>query len=554
MSHTQWSSIAIWTTAAIVATVSRHSYAAAPTRPNVIVILVDDLGFSDFGCYGSEISTPNIDALAAGGVRFTQFYNTARCSPTRASLMTGLYPHQAGLGHLDSTVHEGSKGTTGKLRADCVTIGEVLGEAGYFTIMTGKWHLGGYRGTPPWSRGFMRSLSSKVGEIYFPNQKQRREDGIDINSNRVDHDDPILGDDWYGPDLITEWGLKFVDEARAADKPFFWYLAHSSVHFPLQAPQEDIARYRGKYLVGWDELREARHRRQIEMGLVDAKWPLTERPPDVRSWESRPVDRKERFDQIMAIYAAMIDRLDRSIGSLVAGLKQRGALDNTLILLLSDNGGNAESGPRGKLEGDEPGGPQSVVFLGQSWATLANTPFWRYKHFTHEGGISTPFIAHWGAGIPSGRRGKLEHQPGHLIDVMATVVEATGATYPTEFNGNAIQPMEGVSLLPAFAGQALERREPIFFEHEGNRAVRAGKWKLVLKHLGPWELYDMEADRTERRNLIDNEPEIARELIAKWNAWAKRADVGPWPGPARADWGDVPPRRRAAGPRANLGQ
>jgi arylsulfatase len=546
--------VAIWLATLAFGFVSVRTAFGAESRPNVIVILVDDLGFSDFGCYGSEIPTPNIDALAAGGVRFTQFYNTARCSPTRASLITGLYPHQAGLGHLDSTVHEGSKGTTGKLRTDCVTIGEVLGEAGYFTIMTGKWHMGGYRGTPPWSRGFQRSLSSKIGEVYFPDQKQRREDGLDINGKRVDHDDPILGENWYGPDLITEWGLKFVDEAQAAGRPFFWYLAHSSVHFPLQAPQEDIDRYRGKYLVGWDKLREARHRRQIEMGLVDAKWPLTPRPPDVPAWDTRTDKAKDRFDHIMAIYAAMIDRLDRSIGTLVSELKERGMDENTLIVLLSDNGGNAESGPRGRLEGDQPGGPQSTVFLGQNWATLANTPFRRYKHFTHEGGISTPFIVHWPAGIPSERNGKLEHQPAHLIDVMATVVEATGATYPAEFNGNTIQPMEGVSLLPAFAGEPLQRKGPIFFEHEGNRAVRAGKWKLVLKHRGPWELYDMEADRTERHNLVDEEQKIAQDLIAKWEAWAKRADVGPWPGPARADWGDVRPARRRANAGASGGQ
>jgi arylsulfatase len=234
---------------------------------------------------------------------------------------------------------------------------------------------------------------------------------------------------------------------------------------------------------------------------------------------------------------------------LVSGLKDRGVLDNTLIVLSSDNGGNAESGPRGRLEGEQPGGPQSTVFLGQNWATLANTPFWRYKHFTHEGGISTPFIAHWPAGIPRERSGTLEHQPGHLIDVMATVIDITEATYPTEFKGNAIQPMEGVSLVPAFAGQPLNRQQPIFFEHEGNRAVRAGKWKLVLKHRGPWELYDMEADRTERRNLIDDEPEIAKDLIAQWEAWAARSDVGPWPGPERTDWGDE--RRRRPRQQAN---
>jgi arylsulfatase len=522
-------------------TTARQLRAQTTARPNIVVILFDDLGWSDLRCYGSEIPTPNIDALAVGGLRFTQFYNTARCSPTRASLLTGLYPHQAGMGHLENVIHENSRGTTGRLRDDCVTMAEVLGAADYFTIMTGKWHLGQDHGTPPWARGFRRSLSSKIGEIYFPNQHQRREDGLHINGRRVSHDDPVLGEDWYGPDLLTEWGLKFVDEALATQKPFFWYLPHSSVHFPLQVPQADIDRYRGKYLVDWDKLRAARHRRQIEMGLVDAKWQISERPPDVPAWDSLSDEEKDRFDHIMAIYAAMIDRLDRSVGTLVAGLRQRGVLDNTLIVVLSDNGGNAESGPRGQLEGYQPGGPESVVFLGQCWATLANTPFRRYKHFTHEGGISTPLIVHWPAGITSERRGQLEHQPGHLIDVMATAVDASGATYPIEFNGHAIQPMEGVSLLPAFNGRKLERKEPIFFEHEGNRAVRAGKWKLVLKHRGPWELYDMEADRTETRNLIDDQPELARELIARWEAWAKRADVGPWPGPARADWGDVPP-------------
>src|SRR5262245_36552584 len=285
-------------------------------RPNIVVFLVDDMGWADIGCYGSEIPTPHIDALAKTGVRFTQFYNTARCSPTRASLMTGLYPHQAGMGHLDNIVFTGTKGYQGKLRDDCMTMAEVLGDAGYFTIMTGKWHLGGANGTPPWKRGFKRSLSAKVGEIYFPDQQQRREQGIDIDGKRYDHDDPYLGKDWYGPDLITSWGLKFVDEAREARQPFFWYLAHSSVHFPLQVPQEDIARYRGKYLVGWDKLREARHKRQIEMGLVDPKWPMTERPAEVFAWDTRNDQQKDRFDHIMAIYAAMIDRLDRSIGTL----------------------------------------------------------------------------------------------------------------------------------------------------------------------------------------------------------------------------------------------
>jgi arylsulfatase A-like enzyme len=518
--------------------INLYAAPASSLRPNIVVILIDDMGFSDLGCYGSEIPTPNVDALADGGLRFTQFYNTARCSPTRASLLTGLYPHQAGLGFLESLVRPNSKGTQGKLRNDCVTIAEVLAPAGYFTIMTGKWHLGHTRGVPAASRGFTRSLSSPIGELYFSNQKQRREDGVFLNGQRLDLDDPQLGSKWYGPDLLTEWGLKFIDEAIAAGKPFFYYLPHSSVHFPLQVPKADFERYRGKYKIGWDKLREARHRRQIEMRLVDPKWPLSPLPPDVPAWETLGEKEHDRYDKLMAVYAAMIDRLDGSIGTLVEGLKARDQFDNTLILVLADNGGNAEAGPDGRLQGKRPGGPGSTVFLGQCWATLNNTPLRRYKHFTHEGGISTPLIAHWPAGIPRERNGQLEHQPGHLIDIMATVVDMTDAVYPTEYTDHAIQPMEGVSLLPAFAGKPLEREAPIFWEHEGNRAVRSGKWKLVMKYKGPWELYDIEADRTEQHNLIDQQPEVAKKLIAQWEAWAERSDVDQWTGPARTDWGE----------------
>ena len=511
--------------------------AAVPAnRPNVVVVLVDDMGFSDLGCYGSEIPTPNIDALAARGVRFTQFYNTARCSPTRASLLTGLYPHQAGMGHLDNVVHEGSKGTAGQLRDDCVTIAEVLGQAGYLACMTGKWHLGQEHGCVPWERGFARVLNSPKGGIHFRKQDYRPD--LFLNGERKRKDDPMFGERWYAADLWTEWGLKFIDEAAEVDRPFFLYLAHCAPHFPLMAPEADIARYRGKYKQDWAGLREARYRRQIEMGLIDSTWPLSEIPPDVPTWNELSDEHKDRFDHIMAIYAAMIDRIDRSVGTLVEGLKERDALDNTLILLLSDNGGNAEGGPFGIYQGKNPGGPASKVFLGQSWATLNNTPFRRYKHFTHEGGISTPLIAHWPAGIENERHGKLEHQPGHLIDLMATVVDVTGAKYPVEYNGHAIQPMEGVSLLPALAGEPLERNNPIFFEHEGNRAVRRGQWKLVMKHKGPWELYDVETDRTEQRNLAKEKPELAKDLQAQWEAWANRADVGPWPGPKRSNWGE----------------
>jgi len=521
------------------------SMAATTPRPNIIVILVDDMGFSDIGCYGSEIPTPNLDKLAEDGVRFTQFYNTPRCSPTRAALLTGLYSHQAGMGWLDNKVEPKSKGFHGRLLPRCVTIAEVLRDAGYFTAMTGKWHLGQQNGTPPWKRGFMRSLNSRYGEVYFPKEFDRPgTEVLYLNGREIRKDSPELGKDWYSTELFTDWGLKFIDEARAEQKPFFLYLAQGAVHFPLRAPAEVIAHYHGKYMQGWDKLREERYACQLKMGIVDARWPLSPRPDDSPAWETRPADRKKRFDEIMSVYAAMVECIDRSVGRLVTGLKDRGVLDDTLIFFLSDNGGNAEGGPSGVTRGTGPiGGPQSYVLLGMNWATLANTPFRRYKHFTHEGGISTPFIAHWPHGIPADRRGSLEKQPGHVIDIMATAVDLAGANYPTKFRGNAILPMEGVSLRPALKGKSLGRKQPIFWEHEGNKAMRDGKWKLVQKWRGPWELYDMEADRTELHNVIAQYPEIAARLQIAWKAWEQRTFTDRWDGPDHTNWGeDITPQ------------
>ena len=285
---------------------------------------------------------------------------------------------------------------------------------------------------PPWNRGFLRWLNSRFGEIYFPKESDKPgTENLYLDGKELRKDSPVFGNDWYSTDLFTEWGLKFVDEARAEKKPFFLYIAQGAVHFPLRAPAETIAKYRGRYLQGWDSLRDQRYAKQLALGLIDPKWPLAPRPPEVPAWDSRPAERQKRFDEIMAVYAAMIERIDLAMGTLVDGLDRRGVLDNTLILFLSDNGGNAEGGPPGVTRGDGPiGGPQSHVLLGMNWATLANTPFRRYKHFTHEGGISTPLIAHWPAGIPAGRRGALEKQPVHLIDIMATAVDLAGASYP----------------------------------------------------------------------------------------------------------------------------
>jgi arylsulfatase len=491
-------------------------------RPNILIILVDDMGFADLGCYGSEIPTPNIDRLAATGLRFTQFYNTGRCCPTRAALLTGLYSHEAGVGHMIED--RGAPGYLGHLNDRCVTIAQVLGEAGYFTAMTGKWHVGQNHGVTPWNRGFQRSLSAPVGGFYYAADPGAV---LDLNGRRLALDDPALPKDWYTTDLWTDYGIKFIDEARAAKKPWLLYLAHNAPHFPLQAPQDEIAKFRNSYKIGWDELRQRRHTRQIELGLLDPDWALSPRPPAVKAWKDVTPTEQDRFDHIMAIYAACIAQVDIAVGRLVAALKERDQLDNTLILLLSDNGANAESGPNGRLEGDQPGGPRSIVFEGQSWATLSNTPLRRYKHFNHEGGIATPLVAHWPAGIAA--KGEFRQQVGHVIDIMATCVDLAGAKYPTELGGKKILPMEGKSLMPAFADKPIER-DAIYWAHEGNAAIRVGNWKLVRMGLeGAWELYDLNADRTELHNVAAQEPKRAAELLAKWNAWAKRTNVLPYP-------------------------
>ena len=531
--------------------------AQTDARPNIIVVLVDDMGWSDIGPYGGEIPTPNLDALAARGARFTQFYSTPRCSPTRASLLTGVYPHQAGMGHLEDVVRRGSAGTTGRLNDRSVTIAEVLRDACYFTAMAGKWHLGQDNGSPPWRRGFDRVLSLRQGGMYFPNQNyqgggdtltRRAREPLYVDGTPQPRDSAMFGENWYSTYLWTDFGLKFIDEARAAKKPFFLYLPHNAPHFPLMAPAELIAKHRGRYAAGWDRLREARYRRQITMGLIEPRWPLSPRDAESPAWESLSDDAKDRFDHLMAVYAAMVDAIDVSIGTLVEGLQARGALDNTMILFLSDNGANAESGPDGRFDGVPPGGPNSNLYLGMNWATLGSTPFRRFKHFTHEGGIAAPLIVHWPRGIAANRRNALVTLPAHLIDVMPTVLDVTGVAYPREYKGTTIQPMEGVSLRPALAGRAVARTQPLFWEHEGNRAVRSGNWKLVSTYPNDWELYDMAADRVERNNVAASRPDLVKTLAAEWNAWAKRANVDPWTGARRLPWGDdarpgAPPTR-----------
>ena len=494
---------------------------AFAAQPNIVVILVDDMGWADIGCYGSEIPTPNLDKLAANGVRFTQFYNTGRCCPTRASLLTGLYPHQAGVGHMME--NRNVPGYQGRLNERCATIAEELKPAGYFTAMTGKWHVGQEHGVTPSNRGFDRSLNAAAGGFYLPGSSRAK---LFLDGQAIANDDARLPKQWYSTDLWTTYGLKFIDEARAAKKPFFLYLAHNAPHFPLQAPAEEIAKFRGKYLAGWGELRNKRYARQLELGLLDPSWKLSPRPDAIKAWTTYTDEEKARFDHIMSVYAATITLMDKAIGDLVAGLKERGELDNTLILFLSDNGGNAEAGIAGRTEGD-PTKANSDWFCGESWAFLQNTPFRRYKHYNHEGGIATPLIAHWPSGIKA--RNELRTQPGHLIDILPTCLDAAGATALKERNGVAVQPPEGRSLLPAFANQPIQR-EALYWEHEGNAAIRVGDLKLVrVGRNGAWELYDIRKDRTEMLNLAEAQPDKVKELATLWETWAVRAQVKPYP-------------------------
>ena len=501
---------------------------AATSPPNIIVIMTDDMGYSDLGCYGSEIETPNLDGLAAAGIRFSQFYNTSRCCPTRASLMTGLYAHQAGLGGMMGDEGPASPGYRGRLMPHSVTIAEALGDD-YLSIHTGKWHLGDKKKEWwPLGRGFDRCYSCPQGGGFYFRPSSFRSPRVVVRGNTVLYDqkkDPPA--DWYATDAYTDEGLKYVAEAVEARKPFFWYLAYNAPHFPLQAKPEDIAKYRGRYKVGWDALRQQRYERLIELGLIDANWPLPPRDSLIPAWDSLSDADKDGQDERMAIYAAMIDCVDQNIGKIVASLKELQVFENTLILFLHDNGAQWKTGghmgsSRGK---GTPGAAESDVHYGTCWANVSDVPFRKYKALVHEGGIATPLIAHWPKGIVTAVTGKIAHSPSHVIDIMPTCLEMAGRGYPSSHKGQQIVPVAGKSLVPIFQGGDLQRNEPLFFEHMGNRAIRHGQWKLVADKGKPWELYDMVADRTEMQNLAADKPEIVQGLVEAWEDWARRCHV-----------------------------
>jgi len=519
------------------------------TRPNIVLILADDMGFSDLGCYGSEIKTPNIDSLANGGIRFSQMYNMARCCPTRASLLTGLYPHQAGVGHMvgDYGVPE----YQGYLNRNCGTIAEVLKTGGYRTQISGKWHVGGdyplqkpdtwapgdERHPTPLQRGFDHFWGTLTGAGSFFAPPTLMEGDIPVTVDR---------DDFYYTDEIADHAALMIDESAKDDSPFFSYVAFTAPHWPLHAPDEVIDKYRGVYADGWDELRISRHEGLKSLGILDETWEMSPRDQDSMLWED--VENKEWESLRMAVYAAQIDRMDQGVGRVLDALDTAGVRDNTLVIFLSDNGGCAEflaedsntpdpvqfdtpmwNGERMRMGNNpdiDPGPGDTFQSYDLPWANASNTPFRLHKRWTHEGGISTPAIISWPDRVVSPH---VVHEPTHIVDIAATIYDVTGAEYPSELNGSDLTPLEGRSFRRAIENGNWVRPAPIYWEHEGNRAVRLGDWKLVSEGNTRWELYNMKEDRTELNDLAEERSDVLTRMVQMYTSWAERIGALPWP-------------------------
>ncbi len=484
------------------------------SRPNIILISADDLGWSDLGCYGSEVQTPNIDKLATEGMRFTNFHNTSKCFPSRACLLTGVYAQQNGYGK-----------TYKNPITNAVTLGEVLRNAGYRTLWSGKHH--GLEN--PYTRGFDRYYGLKDGACNYFNPGNKRDgEGVPARkgkpgdkNTRVWCIDDVMHTpytpkekDFYTTDYFTNYALSWLDEYESEENPFFLYLAYTAPHDPLMAWPEDIAKYKGKYDEGYEKIRKDRYKKQLAMGLIDSKYQLSD--PSYENWDELTDEKRAEEIRKMEVYAAMIDRMDQNIGRVLAKLKEIGKDENTLIMFVSDNGASAEmvhiSDDYGEI-----GTVTRWSSLGENWANVGNTPFKFYKNFSYEGGINTPLIANWPGKIQSKT---FSNFPGHFIDFMSTLVDIAGATYPIKYNNQKITPMQGESLLPVFEGQDIKREKPIFWEWRKGKAVYHDSWKIVKEGLDkPWELYNVENDPTETTNLADKNPEKLKELDLLFNNW-----------------------------------
>ena len=510
------------------------TYGDERRQPDIVVIMADDAGYSDFGCYGGEIETPALDKLAANGLRFSQFYNTGRCCPSRAALLTGVYQHQAGMGHM--TKDRGLPSYSGTILPNVPTLAERLRQGGYRTMMTGKWHLGTEPKQSPIARGFDRFYGTRnFIDSYFTVLEHCPvflDDKIVLPGTEtpVNHLHP--DQEWYTTDVFTDYALHFMDEAfkKHSDQPIFLYIAHNAPHFPLHAREEDTKKYRGRFRdTGWDKLRQQRYERMIELGLIKKEWALS--PADVPKWDTYDAKLRDELDLKMALYSAIIDRMDQNIGRVIEKLRTAGRLDNTLFLFMVDNGvpGTGVHDWRGLFakNGRHPetrvdnysewgrrGGWSSSS--GRGWANLSNAPFRMYKRYTHEGGVATPLIVHWPDGLKD--QNKLRHSPGHIIDIAPTCLNAAGLS---------TKGMEGETLLPVFTKDSTQPRT-LFWEHEGNRAVRQGDYKLVAQHNTPWELYNMRKDRNELHDLSRSMPQKAAELKKLYEVWAHRVGAKPW--------------------------
>lgn len=475
--------------------------AEAATRPNIVIMMVDDLGFSDFGCYGSEIETPNIDALAANGLRFSRFYNTAKCHSSRVSLLSGLYCDQAGSEKLNRAT----------------TIPEVLKKAGYSTAMVGKWHLD----REPTDRGFDKYFGHLSGATnFFTGDDTFRLNGEPWND---------FDEDFYTTEVFIDYAEQFVGEVleESPDDPFFLYIAHNAPHYPLHVLEEDYRKYEGRYAEGWDVIRQRRYEKQIEMGLIPKDWALSPRPEHVPAWDDMSEEERAWDERRMAAFAGMVDRVDQTTGRLVEFLKAKGVFENTLIMICSDNG----ACPFDRTTGAEfePWDSRSYWCYDTGWSHVGNTPFRLHKQNQHEGGIASPMIAHWPGGKGEAAPGSITHQPAHLIDFMATCLDVGQASYPEEVtlaDGTeiAVDPIQGKTLVPILLGREREPHDFLYFNFSTNRAIRKGPWKLVTHRASQWELYDIEKDGTEMNNLAARHPEVVEELSGLWHETATKVD------------------------------
>lgn len=508
----------------IATALTRTIQAADPAakKPNILILLADDMGFSDAGCYGGEIATPNLDRLARNGLRFTQFYNTARCWPTRAALLTGYYAQQVRRDTIPGIV----SGTPGIRPSWTRLLPEMLKPLGYRSYHSGKWHVDG----SPLQNGFNHSYSLLDQDRHFTPRQHTEDD------KTLPPVDAKAG--YYSSTAIADHAIEFLKEhaEKYRDQPFFEFVAFTAPHFPLHAPAEDIARYRETYLSGWDALREQRWKRLQKLKIGGSRLSPVERdigppyahPKDLKKlgpnelnrplpWKDLTAEQRVFQAKKMAVHAAMVDRMDREIGRVLDQIQAMGARDNTLVFFLSDNGASAEIMVRG--DGHDPaaacGTGATFLSIGPGWSSLCNTPFRRHKTWVHEGGISTPLIVSWPSGISA--RGELRHTPGHVIDFVPTVLEAAGGKRLQTWAGRPIPPAPGKSLVPLFAKDGTVAHDSLWWLHEGNRALRGGDWKIVAAGKdSPWELYDVRADRSETRNLAADRPDQVRRLAAIW--------------------------------------